>query len=238
MSTRRGGSLENAILLASRRYRKAGVRVVLVKQNPPMATVKGFAQEVGGAPVDFVGVHNGALAIEAKETKGKSLALSRLRDDQVSLMGLLAASGARVQLVAWFSDLDEVYAVDWEEVATFLATAYRASWPLCWFRAVGRRLPVEEDGGRWAVQFLDGAPHPDRGKALEELEKDRAKPRTARETEPDDDLSGLISQQKPSPYRGLTIEQVRARLMDAMQEGTERQVKKPRREWKRRKGAA
>jgi penicillin-binding protein-related factor A (putative recombinase) len=217
VSVRRGGSLEQAILKASRVYRKEGRKLVLVKQEPRLAG----GQVVGSAPVDFGGcLDERALWIEAKTSKGKSLPVSRLRDDQISLMGLLHNAGADVRLVVYFSDVDDCYSAAWPEVVTFLALRWRESWPLAWFRAEGQLLAQEGDGDKqpWLVRFLDGAEHPQRAAALAELERDKAKPRRLTEQEEDD-----CPIDKPPQ---CTPEERRLAVIAAAQEGARRQQKK------------
>jgi penicillin-binding protein-related factor A (putative recombinase) len=219
ISVRRGGDLENAVQRASRAYRRDGRKLVLLRQESRTANIGGQLTLVGPAPVDHLGTLDGkCLAIESKTTRGKSLPVSRLRDDQVSLMGLLHAAGAEVSMVVYFSDLDEPYLVAWPEIATFLATRWRSSWPLCWFRVHGLLLPQEETSGGWLVRFLSGAPHPQRDAALAELERDKARPRTAREEEDEDPIV--------YPAAPVTAEERRLRVQAAAEEGVRRQMKR------------
>jgi penicillin-binding protein-related factor A (putative recombinase) len=227
VSTRRGGSAENAVLRASRAYRRDGKSLVLVKQEPRIA-VGGI---VGTAPVDFLGVLDGrALAIEVKATKGKSLPVSRLRDEQVSLMGYLHNAGARVELLVHFSDVDEAYSVAWPEVVTFLALRWRESWPLAWFRAVGLWLPIAVEGrdeDRWRVLFLDGRTHPASEQAAAELERDKERavlPTGDEQEEP-------VEAPAQSSVEPRTHEQIRAAVEDATREGIERAQHKQGRRW-------
>jgi penicillin-binding protein-related factor A (putative recombinase) len=221
---RRGGGLELAIARAARAERKAGRRVVLVRQYPDIAHDRdGSAFYSTGAPVDFIGALDGkAIAIEAKESKTPSLALSRLRDDQRSLMGILHAAGADVRLVIGFTSIAEVYSIAWPEVATFIAFPWRASWSLAWCRAVGEVLPQSDanDPRQRRVHFLDGAPHPQRDEAIATVAGERTKPIASHVEEPIDEATAPA----PSPFHGLSTDEIRDRLASAADAGVEHQL--------------
>lgn len=238
MSVRRGGNLENAIMRASRAYRAEGRKLVLVKQEPPIAHGTGY---VGHAPVDAIGAFAGVpLAIEAKTVKGQSLPISRLRKEQVTLMTYLHDAGAEVRLIVHFSSVGEVYSVTWPGIATFLALGWRKSWSLAWFRVEGKLLAqIHASTDRWQVRFLEQSDHPDRPKALDELARDKARPRSEKRADEDDVQFDEEIIQHASPFAGMTPDEMRARLRDAAQEGVERQLKiQPRKQaMARRRGA-
>ena len=237
MSTRRGGSLENAILRASRAYRRDGVKIVLVKQEPRQSAhgqQNGYA--AGSAPVDFIGAialeprpaHGKPLALEAKTTKGKSLPMDRVREDQIALMGHLYNAGADVHLVCYFSDLDEPYAVPWPEVATFLAMPWRSSFSLAWFRVHGLLLPQrEERDGHWEVQFLNGRTHPKYHEACVELAQDKARDRSSGSGDSNEEAKPEVDDVPiDRPSDATSEEERRERVARAYAEGVRRQQKK------------
>lgn len=227
MSTRRGGIGELRLARGARAHRQEGRHIVLVRQFPDVATDgQGSAFYSSGAPVDFLGVLDGrALAVEVKEAKGKSLPLSRLREDQRALMGLLHDAGADVRLIVGFTALAEVYAVGWPALAGFLAAPWRESWSLAWFRAHGELLPVDGDKDHERVRLLDGAPHPDRDQALEDVHADMAQAEQgavaraeSKVAEPDDGYGPDLT-----PKREL--EQMLADVRKACADGIDRQLR-------------
>lgn len=202
-STRRGGALELAIKRAGAGlYRPAG-RACITQQFPDIANMgDGTVGYASGAPVDFLGALQGGrlIAIEAKSTKGQSLATERLRPDQQRLMGILASLGADVRLVIAFGadgtkTLGEVYSIGWPAVATFLAVGWRASFSRTWARVEGLHLPVEHPGNAATrrVLWLDGHEHPDRRAAVDQLEAEKARRAPTPSALDDNDMDSLTN---------------------------------------------
>src|SRR2546429_8970984 len=90
-------------------------------------------------------------------------------------MSLLYTAGAVVRLVVRFTSNGETYAIDWPDLATFIATDWRKSWSPAWCRANGLLLPVDhpDNDEKRMVRLLDGAPHPDRDQAIAKGEAER-----------------------------------------------------------------
>lgn len=229
-SERRGGDLENAVSRNARLERSTGA-CVLVRQFPPMANTSAGMAFVGKAPIDLLGVLKGGqmLAIECKEVQGRSLPLSRLRDDQRRLMAYLHELGADVRLIVDFTTLSEVYTVSWPLVAAFIATPTRESLSVEWCRAFGLLLPEVADPLR-RVRFLDGAEHPQKADALVAVAKEERAHRNSRSIPQSsaEVLARMMADDAPAagPQR-LTPEQRRARTEAALTEGIQRQASKP-----------
>lgn len=227
----RGRALELAVARQAREYRRQG-RAVLVRQRTPQATAgDGRVVHAAAAPVDFLGARVGgrALAVEAKQESGMSLALSRFDDDQRAALAALHLMSAEVVVLVAFEALGETYSIMWSTLAGFLAAPWRASLSPTWCRAHGLLVPeVERDSlRRRRCLFLDAAPHPQIESAGVEVAAEQARAEAlARPPEP---LVLEVSTQPPSAYAGLSTEQIRDRLVDAVNTGIDRQLRRQRR---------
>lgn len=100
---------------------------------------------------DFIIYKNPYLLLaELKETKGKSLTISRIRKNQYE--GLKKAIGYQNMnpiLVVLFSDINECYKLDWEYVVEFIEKAERKSIPIEYIRDKGTRIGIEQKRTRY-----------------------------------------------------------------------------------------
>lgn len=223
----KGKALELAISRAATRYRQEG-RAMLIRQQPPIASVNGAVQYVGKAPVDFLGGLAGGqgLAVEAKSTEEKkSFELRHLRDEQRANLSALYALGQRVLLVVAFDSEGETFAIDWAHIASFLAKPWRESLSVAWCRAFGLVVPEidRENPKTRRCLFLDGKEHP---QARISNEIVNAEKRRSPSVEPEElDLFADDSPSTGSRYEGLTMEQRKDRILAAAQDGMKRQLK-------------
>ncbi len=216
MSQARGKGLELAILRASRSIYKPTKRGMLFRQVSNSAA--------GDAPIDFIGSANDRdrprpFAVECKETQGQSLELRNL-DGNASALDDAMACGFDCRIAIDFTAVGEVYLLDWLHVSLFIEAPYRKSLSLAWCRAMGLLLPEENRDSEKTrrVLWLDGKEHVDRAYCQEQIDEERA-------TKPVIALDGPEPDDEPKPptkseYGSMTPEEYRARIRDAVAEGT------------------
>ena len=85
------------------------------EKNPSMKV--GFLKK--GNWVDYVGIsYNKMICFEAKETKGKSLSLSRIPEHQYEFLKSYHNKGAQAFLIVYFSDMDKFYKIYFKTLET------------------------------------------------------------------------------------------------------------------------
>jgi penicillin-binding protein-related factor A (putative recombinase) len=245
VSTIRGRALELALVRASRAYRAAGRRCVLVRQHAPVFTRGDGSVSYSdtGAPVDLIGAVDGApWALEAKMTAGLSMPLKVERESQRGALQLLFTNGFTVALVIEFVDQVEVYSVPWSAVEAFERAPWRRSLSLDFCRAYGLLLPEEgRDTEQRRTLFLDGLAHVNQADFVERVEaerraapvlmldaEDRPRPASKRELK-----SAARAAARPDPR---DKEAYRTYLRGLAQEGMERQMGAAKRPRGRRRG--
>jgi penicillin-binding protein-related factor A (putative recombinase) len=225
----RGRSLELAVKHAAIAYRKEGRECVLVQQYPRTGTGKdGVLIYAGDAPADFLGaIDNYPAAVECKETARKSFPLSKIEPDQRAALDAFEESGFDVRLIVDLTGLEECYVLPWFQVAAFIMAPWRKSLSLTWLRAFGQLAPYVEVNGQFRCLFLDAVAHPEAEQCLLDVWDERkSKPLVSLDGDDDDEPV----EQKVSPYKGLTQDQIKERLMEAVHAGLVRQrAAKPKR---------
>jgi penicillin-binding protein-related factor A (putative recombinase) len=226
----RGRELELCVKRAAKLYRKQG-RACLLQQYPRASTGRdGMVILTGSAPADFLGAL-GKLpgAIECKSCKVKSFPLSNIDDEQCAALDALERYGFDVRIVLEMVVFDEVYVVRWRPLREFIRAPWRKSLTIEWLRAFGRVARIDAPNRQKRVRFLDVEAHPDCERATREMLKQRSEALTR--AQPSDEEEEA-PQPKPPPVRvALTVDEVRARIRDAAQEGISRQLGKSKRGW-------
>lgn len=224
----RGKPLELAISRSGRDYRKAG-RAMLVRQSPPISNgPDGLLFYAGDAPIDFLGCVAGgrALALESKSTQRVSWPIAELRDDQREALGQMHRLGAHTAVILSFDEHQETYLLPWLPLFAFLENPWRESISVQWCRAHG--LVIDEtdrdDEKKRRCPFLEAKAHPERDAAREYVteEEHRARERAAARPAPEPEQETLPM---PSRHAGLTHEQRLDRILNAANDGVQRQLK-------------
>lgn len=110
----RGKQLEQLIDRTNDAYRKNGIADIRKVPTPfkPLRLKGGLVTGHFMKPdwVDYVGVYNGkAICLEAKQTKGKSLPLANIHQQQLDFMESWYKNGSEVFLIVSFTDYDKYY---------------------------------------------------------------------------------------------------------------------------------
>lgn len=221
----RGRELELAVKRAAVEYRKES-RACLVQQFPRTATGPGGTLVyAGSAPADFLGaIGNVASAVECKECAAKSFPLANIDTEQRAALDAFEAYGFDVFLVIDMAAYGEVYILPYFTVAAFIAAPYRKSLTIDYLRAFGQLVPMEGEDKKRRALFLDAVAHPEADRALLSFWDDR-KDKPLVSLDGPDDTDEEPTERKPSPYAGLTKDQIKERLRAAVEEGLVNQLK-------------
>ena len=157
----RGSSFEDLINETNREYLADGLAVIQKIPTPitpvemssdhSVITLAYFDKQ---STVDYIGNIQGIpVCFDAKETKGKSLALSNIKQHQVDFMNAFSAQDGIAFILVSFIDLERCFVMDIEELDRWWEDASRGGRKSIPAEAFDEAIAVERDH-RYLVHYL------------------------------------------------------------------------------------
>lgn len=156
----RGKELERLIDYQNKMYDTKGVayirkvptnvRILRTHRN---GTLSGHL--MAGEFCDYVGVYKGrAIEFDAKQTKGKSLPFSNVRENQEAALKKVHELGGRAFLIVRFTELGRYFRLNWEDYEYIKKNTKRKSLSLKHFEEYAHE--IKEGANGEVLDYLEG----------------------------------------------------------------------------------